>query len=220
MIIVYVWNLVSNSVPSTPAGAEALDESSKLSFFSGNPAGEITKGLLHFYLNRGSPETKEACTLICILAIPATLTCRDLLKFIAPASSTIEGIRVIRNSTPDQYMALVNFKDEVSASNFYDTVNGRPYNSFEDQKCNLAFVSHVEAVRSSDGASQPVAGLTELPSCPVCLERLDDSVNTVLTILCNHSFHSSCLEQWSDTTSVPATSKDIIRVMKILLYMY
>ena len=64
-------------------------------------------------------------------------------------------------------------------------------------------MSHVEAVRSSDGASQPVAGLTELPSCPVCLERLDDSVNTVLTILCNHSFHSSCLEKWSDTTSVP-----------------
>lgn len=66
----------------------------------------------------------------------------------------------------------------------------------------MTFVSHVEAVRSSSGASQPIAGLTELPSCPVCLERLDDSVNTVLTILCNHSFHSSCLEQWSDTTSV------------------
>ena len=48
-------------------------------------------------------------------------------------SPTIEGIRVIRDSTPNQYMALVNFKDEMSASSFYTDVNGRPYNSFEDQ---------------------------------------------------------------------------------------
>lgn len=39
--------------------------------------------------------------------------------------------------------------------------------------------------------------LTELPSCAVCLERLDDGI---LTVLCNHSFHQKCLEQWADTT--------------------
>ena len=29
---------------------------------------------------------------------------------------------------------------------------------------------------------------------------MDESVSTVLTILCNHSFHGSCLAQWEDTT--------------------
>ena len=29
---------------------------------------------------------------------------------------------------------------------------------------------------------------------------MDESVSTVLTILCNHTFHSSCLAQWEDAT--------------------
>lgn len=42
--------------------------------------------------------------------------------------------------------------------------------------------------------------LTELPKCTVCLERMDESVNGVLTTLCNHSFHSQCLQWWEDTS--------------------
>lgn len=44
--------------------------------------------------------------------------------------------------------------------------------------------------------------LTELPKCTVCLERMDESVNGVLTTLCNHSFHSQCLQWWEDTSWV------------------
>ncbi len=29
---------------------------------------------------------------------------------------------------------------------------------------------------------------------------MDESVSTVLTILCNHTFHGSCLAQWEDFT--------------------
>lgn len=47
-----------------------------------------------------------------------------------------------------------------------------------------------------------IPGLIELPNCPVCLERMDESVDGILTILCNHSFHSRCLAGWSDTRSV------------------
>lgn len=43
-------------------------------------------------------------------------------------------------------------------------------------------------------------GHTELPTCPVCLERMDESVDGVLTILCNHSFHGECLAKWGDTS--------------------
>ena len=41
---------------------------------------------------------------------------------------------------------------------------------------------------------------TELPVCSICLERMDESISTVLTILCNHSFHGNCLAQWEDET--------------------
>lgn len=43
-------------------------------------------------------------------------------------------------------------------------------------------------------------GHTELPTCPVCLERMDESVDGVLTILCNHAFHAGCLVKWGDST--------------------
>ena len=50
----------------------------------------------------------------------------------------------------------------------------------------------------------PLGGLlgasTELPSCAVCLERLDPSVSGIYTLLCTHSFHSSCLRRWQDSS--------------------
>jgi BRCA1-associated protein len=38
-----------------------------------------------------------------------------------------------------------------------------------------------------------------LPTCYICLERMDESLNGVITILCNHSFHGNCLSKWGDT---------------------
>jgi len=48
----------------------------------------------------------------------------------------------------------------------------------------------------------PELNQTELPTCPVCLERMDDSVTGQLTIVCNHTFHCLCLSKWrgGDTT--------------------
>ncbi|KAL4701154.1 hypothetical protein H8959_015158 [Pygathrix nigripes] len=42
--------------------------------------------------------------------------------------------------------------------------------------------------------------LTELPKCTVCLERMDESVNGILTTLCNHSFHSQVVAPFADCT--------------------
>ncbi|TDH65077.1 hypothetical protein CCR75_009274 [Bremia lactucae] len=42
----------------------------------------------------------------------------------------------------------------------------------------------------------PPAGMTEIPTCAVCLDRLDASASGILTTLCNHSFHCDCLYRW------------------------
>lgn len=42
------------------------------------------------------------------------------------------------------------------------------------------------------------SGLAELPTCPVCLERMDSSVTGLLTILCQHTFHCHCLSKWGE----------------------
>jgi len=42
----------------------------------------------------------------------------------------------------------------------------------------------------------PTPNLIELPTCPVCLERMDDT-NGLMTIPCQHVFHCICLQNWA-----------------------
>jgi len=45
------------------------------------------------------------------------------------------------------------------------------------------------------------SGMVELPTCPVCLERMDVACSGIITILCNHSFHCECLSRWRGDAS-------------------
>lgn len=44
----------------------------------------------------------------------------------------------------------------------------------------------------------PTPNLVELPTCPVCLERMDET-NGLMTIPCSHVFHCTCLQSWKGT---------------------
>lgn len=48
---------------------------------------------------------------------------------------------------------------------------------------------------SSKPFPPPTANLIELPTCPVCLERMDNT-NGLMTIPCQHVFHCRCLQSW------------------------
>lgn len=94
-------------------------------------------------------------------------------------------------------MVLLEFRSTESATDFYDNFNGIPFNSLEPENlCHAIWVSGVEW--GTDGT--PPLNHTELPTCPVCLERMDESVDGILTILCNHAFHANCLIKWGDST--------------------
>ncbi|XP_002096285.3 BRCA1-associated protein [Drosophila yakuba] len=180
------------------AGATASKFPHEIGYFSGNPIVEVTKGLIHLYKKNERKAIKEApSNQLCLLAVPATLNCHDLLNFIAPCHAEIKHIQIVRDGSPNQFMVLLEFRSNESALEFYKSYNGITYNSLEpDSLCHAVWVSEVE--RSEHGA--PPMGHTELPTCPVCLERMDESVDGVLTILCNHAFHASCLMKWGDST--------------------
>ncbi|XP_072379020.1 BRCA1-associated protein [Diabrotica undecimpunctata] len=182
--------------PVSESPKDAVEKDNEIGFFSGNPFVEITKGILHLYKEDVLTSRKDALTL-CMLGVPTTMACHDLLSFTAPCHDDISHIRVLRDSMPNQYMALLTFRNHDAAVEFYLTFNGTPFSSLEpDSICRIVWVSKVEWAH--DGVPPP--GHTELPICPVCLERMDESVDGVLTILCNHAFHASCLEQWGDST--------------------
>lgn len=179
---------------------ERVGDPSLIPFVSGNPFVEVTKGILHLYKENSLTEmesTSELSQTVCLLAVPATMTCHDLLTFTAACHEDIQHVRVIRDGMPNQYMVLLTFRTQQAATEFYKTFNGAAYNSIEpDVCCHLVFVSKVELTREDI----PPPHHTELPTCPVCLERMDESVDGILTILCNHAFHTSCLAKWGDTS--------------------
>ncbi|XP_055381060.1 BRCA1-associated protein [Condylostylus longicornis] len=187
----------TNSI-DLPLSATNTEFPKEISFFSGNPFVEVTNGIIHLFKKNERKEVEDIpSSQLCLLAVPASLSCHDLLKFVAPCHEFIQHIRIIRDGSPNQFMVILEFRSNKSALEFYKTYNGAAYNSIEpDSVCHAVWVSNIEW--GDDGL--PPLGHTELPNCPVCLERMDESVDGVLTILCNHAFHANCLIKWGDST--------------------
>lgn len=58
-------------------------------------------------------------------------------------------MRVVRDNSPNQYMALIKLKSQKEADEFYMHNNNRQFNSIEESVCYLAFVERIEAINSS-----------------------------------------------------------------------
>eukprot|EP00092_Neocalanus_flemingeri_P021045 GFUD01022801.1.p1 GENE.GFUD01022801.1~~GFUD01022801.1.p1 ORF type:complete len:614 (-),score=210.70 GFUD01022801.1:48-1889(-) len=167
----------------------------KINFISGNPFVEVTKGIFHLF--KQNVTAQERTEMMCMLGVPAKHKTPDLLQLTAPCHQDLEYMRIVHDSSPNQYMVLLKFRCQEAAKEFHSAYNGLPYNNLEPEVCSVLPVSWVE--HSKESEYYPGTG-TELPYCTICLERMDESVSTVLTILCNHKFHSSCLAQWEDPT--------------------
>uniref|UniRef100_A0A3B5ASD6 BRCA1-associated protein n=1 Tax=Stegastes partitus TaxID=144197 RepID=A0A3B5ASD6_9TELE len=185
----------SNTATGTAPDSPSKQLPDQISFFSGNPSVEIIHGIMHLYkTNKMTSLTEDVrrSAMVCILTVPATMTSHDLMKLMAPFNDVMEHMKIIRDSTPNQYMVLIKFSTQADADSFYTACNGRQFNSIEEAVCQLVYVERAEVIKSEE--------LTELPKCTVCLERMDESVNGILTTLCNHSFHSQCLQRWEDAS--------------------
>ncbi|XP_039751792.1 BRCA1-associated protein [Pararge aegeria] len=186
--------ILPTSSRQSPPESSIPEDSDSISFFCGNPLVEVTKGVLHLYKENELKEAEEAKTL-CLLSVPGALGAADLLAFAAACQNDISHVRVLRDGSPDHYMALLTFRTCQSAREFHAAFSGVPYSSLEPQAlCHMAWVSRVEWARHGS----PPASHTELPTCPVCLERMDESVAGVLSVQCAHAFHAECLVRWSD----------------------
>lgn len=60
-------------------------------------------------------EDVRRSAMLCILTVPATMTSHDLMKFVASFYDVIEHMKIIRDSTPNQYMVLIKFSSQVRA---------------------------------------------------------------------------------------------------------
>ena len=56
--------------------------------------------------------------MICMLTVPASMTSRDLLEFVSAYESWIESMKIIKDSTPNKYMVLTKFKNQVNNNDY------------------------------------------------------------------------------------------------------
>ncbi|KAM7258243.1 hypothetical protein ACFE04_013984 [Oxalis oulophora] len=174
-------------------------------FSSGNPRIEETRGLMHLFSDTTTSNLPVGRKpLLCVLGIPNHMTYSDFCQFCASFVHHISEMRIVRNDEmEDRYSILIRFDSQDSTDRFYQHFKEKPYNSLEEEICRVLFTVDVQFTGYSGSIehvqSNP-ASLTEQPSCPVCLERLDQDTSGTLTTICNHSFHISCISNWTDSS--------------------
>ncbi|KAJ6105428.1 BRCA1-associated 2 [Penicillium capsulatum] len=160
--------------------------------------------------------TENDCTTLCILAVPSYLSPSDFLGFVGERTlDDVSHFRMIRTPRANRYMVLMKFRSGRRAMEWQKEWNGKVFNSMEPETCHVVFVKSVEiqvagpgspsaflpadpstqATLSSKPLAPPTPALIELPTCPVCLERMDETTG-LLTIICQHVFHCTCLQKW------------------------
>ncbi|KZT71951.1 zf-UBP-domain-containing protein [Daedalea quercina L-15889] len=144
---------------------------------------------------------------LAVLAVPAWMTPSDFLAFVAPAADGISLLRMIRDSAPNRSIVLLKFRLASLALEFAEAYNGKSFNSMEPETCHVVRVLSVgidnaESLTENlmlDGAQRGPDAANELPTCPVCLERMDSAVTGLVTVPCSHTFHCACLSKWGDS---------------------
>lgn len=140
-------------------------------------------------------------TLVCVLGVPNHMTYADFCQFCGSFIQHMLEMRIVRNDgVEDKYSVLIRFDDQSSTDAFYKHFNGKHFSSLEMEACHVLFTFDVQYTGSIEHAQSTPASSTEQPSCPVCLERLDQDTSGVLTTICNHSFHCSCISKWTDSS--------------------
>ena len=160
---------------------------------------------------------------LCVIAVPTYFTVRDFCHWVSPFAGCIQHVRIVRDPLKGvgRYMVLMRFTTQDAADSFFRGFNGKPFGTRGPEACHVVYVAQValqagragdEALLSSDPLCTPAfvaagapagpsstaapgisAGATELPTCPVCLERLDPDASGLLTTICAHSMHSACI---------------------------
>ena len=181
-------------------------------FSAGNPHVEVIKGNLHLFRELQEKSKDQSrhhknlpslrSHLVAVIALPHLMTTTELCHFVASHRDKITHIRFLRDPKRSRSIVLIELISQEAADDFYLTFNGKRYNLLEKKVCNLVFVAKitVESGLPLPYTSAVDHSLAELPSCPVCLERLDCTVSGMVTTVCNHTFHCDCLSLWEDSS--------------------
>ncbi|XP_051132373.1 BRAP2 RING ZnF UBP domain-containing protein 1 [Andrographis paniculata] len=137
-------------------------------------------------------------TLLFVVAVPNYVSSDDFLSFCGSHVLHFVDVLFLRNDgMEDRYSVLIKLESQLAADGFYCSYNGKRFKPSEVEVCHIYFTQSVLQTECIELASAPPAEYTELPSCPVCLERLDPDTSGIQSTLCDHSFLCSCVSKWT-----------------------
>ncbi|KAL9103109.1 MAG: hypothetical protein Q9163_001820 [Psora crenata] len=103
----------------------------------------------------------------------------------------VKSIQFSTHSRPDQGVTFPDMRNDP----FTPSIPKASVQSTSASAPPILPTPSISTSRSAKPMAPPTPALIELPTCPVCLERMDESTG-LLTILCQHVFHCSCLQKW------------------------
>ncbi|KAK2991921.1 hypothetical protein RJ640_006098 [Escallonia rubra] len=137
-------------------------------------------------------------TALFVAAVPNYLPPEEFLLFCGSQVTHFSQLLFLRNDgMEDRYSVLIWLENQVTADGFYCNFNGKRFKPSEAEVCHIYFAQAVENTELAEVACTPPPGYTELPTCPVCLERLDQDTSAIQATFCDHSFHCSCVSKWT-----------------------
>ncbi|XWS70721.1 hypothetical protein CRYUN_Cryun03dG0071900 [Craigia yunnanensis] len=166
-----------------------------------NPKFNERRGVVHLYRKASQssfPNPSSHSASLFVVAVPNYLSTSDFIRFAGPHLDNITYLVFIRNDgMEDRYSVLIELVDQSAADAFYCSLNGKRFSPAEAELCHILFTDSVEYTELGEIASTPPVGFTELPTCPICLERLDPDTSGILSTFCDHSFQCSCTSKWT-----------------------
>eukprot|EP00924_Labyrinthula_sp_SR-Ha-C_P009052 snap_masked-scaffold_2-processed-gene-11.14-mRNA-1 protein AED:0.40 eAED:0.44 QI:0/0/0/0.25/1/1/4/0/569 len=188
-------------------------EDEAISFEYGNPSVEILEGTVRLFKNTSKRQRSNYSTWLSLLSLPSYLRLTDFFSFLGNQFHEISKIIIVRKRTTSKYMVFLSFPTKEKTEEFYKIFQNKPYpndlsSSFfsnlssslnsSKQTCifSLCFITSIEFQSFKPTSNLTNSTLIEVPSCPVCLEKLDISSTPIIQTVCNHSFHTTCLSKW------------------------
>lgn len=161
-------------------------------------------------------------TMVSILFVPTYFTVHDLLHYYIGdeiVSNQVSDIRILRNQKSDagfNFTVLMKFRNPVDAKHFKDEFNGKQFTKVDPETCHIVFIKEIIFTKEmfedtflgqacpfpfsvASTVDSKSSRVLELPTCPVCLERLDSAITGLITIPCQHTFHCACIDKWKNS---------------------
>ncbi|KAL3331922.1 hypothetical protein AABB24_032508, partial [Solanum stoloniferum] len=192
------------TIATTSSAAHGPNPNSDLSSSSGSLHPSELRGIAHLFRHLPSSTSTtisnpiSRTTTLFIVAAPHYLSPDDFLLFCGTHLADFTHVMFLKNDGIEHsYSVLINIVNQLAADGFYCSFNGKRFKPTEVEVCHIYFIQSVVYEESAYITSTAPVGYTELPTCPVCLERLDQDTSGIQSTLCDHSFQCSCVSKWT-----------------------